>query len=355
MLRAGGRRSYARVLASVHMTHLRTLGILLAGVLTAGSLIGAQSAGAPLVGRVTLHAHNCFPEGDRWTDRLDRALGTGVLPIAIEQDVVWYVDPATGKGRSVLAHGGEPNGKEPTLDEYFFARVRPIIERALAENRRETWPVVYLHFNVRGADAPHLQYIWDMLGRYENWLTTAERREDDRLMPLTVGPLMVLTEGGQDEIFYNRVPVGGRLRVFGTAPVGRPPAANPADRAAQANAAAQTAPDVLMPAAATNYRRWVNFPWAVVEQGGQTKAEDWTAADAARLRALVSRAHEMNLAIRFYTLNGHEPAAGQGWSVGYNFGSLDAVRVRWSAAIDAGVDLLATDQYELLAQEMKKR
>jgi hypothetical protein len=99
----------------------------------------------------------------------------------------------------------------------------------------------------------------------------------------------------------------------------------------------------------------VNFSWAVVEQGGQTKAEEWTAADVARLRALVDRAHAMNLAIRFYTLNGHDPAASQGWSAGYNFGSLDAVRLRWRAAIDAGVDLLATDQYELLADELKKR
>src|SRR5262245_6840401 len=185
------------------MAWMRALGLVLAGVLAAIG-IHAQPIGAPLVGRVTLHAHNCYPEEGRWTDRLDRALGTHVLPIAIEQDVVWYVDPATGKGRSVLAHGGDPTGKEPTLDEYFFARVRPIVERAIAENHRETWPVVYLHFNVRGLEAPHLQYIWDMLGRYESWLTTAERRADDRLMPLKVGPLMVLTEDGQDEIFYDR-------------------------------------------------------------------------------------------------------------------------------------------------------
>jgi hypothetical protein len=86
-----------------------------------GSLL-AQSNGAPLVGRVTLHAHNCYPEDGRWADRLDRALGTHVQPIAIEQDVVWYVDPATGKGRSVLAHGGEPTGKEPLAEELKKSR-----------------------------------------------------------------------------------------------------------------------------------------------------------------------------------------------------------------------------------------
>jgi hypothetical protein len=331
------------------------LGLALAGMLVTDGIIAAQSNAGPLLGRVTLHAHNCYPEDGRWTDRLDRALSTQVQPIAIEQDVVWYIDPATGQGRSVLSHGGQPTGKEPTLDEYFFARVRPVIERALAANRRDTWPVVYLHFNVRGLEAVHLQYIWETLGRYESWLTTAERGADERMMPLSVGPLMVLTEGGQEEVFYNRVPVGGRLRVFGTAPLGRAPGPRPTDREASAAAAAvETLPEVLMPMSATNYRRWVNFSWAVVERGGQTKAEAWTPADAARLKALVDRAHAMNLAIRFYTLNGHAPADSQGWSAGYNFGSLDAVRPRWRAAIDAGVDLLATDQYELLAQELRK-
>jgi hypothetical protein len=47
-------------------------------------------------------------------------------------------------------------------------------------------------------------------------------------------------------------------------------------------------------------------------------------------------------------LNGHSTTDGRrlGLSPGYNFGSLDAVRIRWRAAIDAGVDFIATDQYE---------
>ena len=329
----------------------------LAVALVAGALAPAlhsQSGIGPPLGRVTLHAHNCFPEDGLWTDRLDRALGTEVRPIAIEQDVVWYVDPATGQGRSVLSHGDAATGKDPALADYFFARIKPVIDRALAENHRARWPVVFLHFNVRNNDAAHLQYIWDLLGRYESWLTTAERGADEReIKPLTVGPLMVLTEGGQENVFYNRVPVGARLRVFGTVASGRLPA-NPSNREAQAAAAVEAAPDFLIPAPATNYRRWINFPWAVVERGGQPRAEDWTPADAARLRALVDRAHAMNLAIRFYTLNGHAPAEGLGWSAGYNFGSVDAARVRWRAAIAAGVDLLATDQYEQLAEELKR-
>jgi hypothetical protein len=308
--------------------------------------IDAQSPSLRL-GRVTLHAHNCFPEDGRWADRLDRALGTGVQPIAIEQDVVWYVDPATGKGRAVVAHGGEPTGKEPTLEEHFFKKVTPIVERALKERHTDQWPLVYLHFNFRDNDPVFLANIWDLLGRYEGWLTTAERGIDDsRVAPLKLGPVMVLTENGQEAAFYERVAVGARLRVFGTVESGsRDEKTAPAD----------VPVDQLIPGRATNYRRWMNFSWAAVERGGQPKAEAWTRADDTRLRSLVDRAHAMGLMIRFYTLNGHAPEAGQGWSAGYNFGSLEAVRLRWKAAIDAHVDLLATDQYELLGDELKAR
>jgi hypothetical protein len=44
-----------------------------------------------------------------------------------------------------------------------------------------------------------------------------------------------------------------------------------------------------------------------------------------------------------------------GWGDSYNFGSRDAVEVRRKAALDAGVNLIATDQYEDLAAFVKKR
>jgi hypothetical protein len=39
-----------------------------------------------------------------------------------------------------------------------------------------------------------------------------------------------------------------------------------------------------------------------------------------------------------------------GYAPGYNFGSQDAARIRWRAAVDAGVDFIATDQYEEFSQ-----
>jgi hypothetical protein len=106
---------------------------------------------------------------------------------------------------------------------------------------------------------------------------------------------------------------------------------------------------------ATNYRRWWNAPWAVVEAGGQANAADWTPHEDARLRTLVRRAHEAGLWIRLWTLNGH-PAGDEkqtGWSTGYNVGSKEAVERRWRAAIAARADFVATDQYEAFAAALK--
>ena len=51
--------------------------------------------------------------------------------------------------------------------------------------------------------------------------------------------------------------------------------------------------------------------------------------------------------VRFYTLNGvGTEGVMNGWGPDYNFGTLDAAKIRWKAAAEAGVDFIATDQYE---------
>ncbi len=308
--------------------------------------------------RVWLHAHNCYPEKGQWGDRIQRALAARTSDIAIEQDVAWFVDPSTGRGRIVVSHDARPDGTEPTLEAHFFDRVRPIVEAALRDNRKDTWPVMVLHLDFKTNEPAHHQAVWDLLGKYESWLTTAERAADEqRVTPFTPGPVLVLTEAGQNQVdtFHTRVPVGGRLRLFGTIPPATFPAATTAEE--RADAAVSAPPDVLIPTGATNYRRWTNFSWAVVELGGQTKAGPWTSDDNRRLRAIVARAHEMGLWVRFYTLNGHPAAGSRGWTASYNFGSLAAVRDRMAAARDAGVEFIATDQYEelgaVLSQERR--
>ncbi|MEQ1694011.1 MAG: hypothetical protein ABMA00_22160, partial [Gemmatimonas sp.] len=105
---------------------------------------------------------------------------------------------------------------------------------------------------------------------------------------------------------------------------------------------------------ADNFARWVNFPWSVVEEGGQNSARAWTSADSTRLVSLVRRAHEQQLWIRFYTLDGFSRAQDRGYSAGYNFGTVTAARARWRAAIAAGVDFVATDQYEQFSSVLQQ-
>ena len=53
--------------------------------------------------RVLLDAHNAYPERGRFAGRIDDALATG-LPVAIEQDLYWVRNAATGRFEAVVAH-----------------------------------------------------------------------------------------------------------------------------------------------------------------------------------------------------------------------------------------------------------
>jgi hypothetical protein len=299
-----------------------------------------------------LDAHNCYPYQGRWADRIDRALNSG-FPISIEQDLAWDRKGLSGEGRVVLSHSPETTGSEPSLRDYFFERVRPIVEKALTDKDRGHWPLIVLHFDFKSTEAPLLHAVWNLLGEYESWITTADKTADpNQLSPLEPKPILVITEDSddQEEVFFRQVPVGAKLRLFGSA---HSNLAEAASREERVHLAATLPPEKLISTPPTNYRRWWNNSWFMVEEGGQTKAGDWTTADERRLRALVDHAHRLGYWIRFYTLDGFQAADGQGWDNGYNFGSREAVLVRWKAALAAGVNFIATDQYEDLATVMK--
>ena len=297
--------------------------------------------------RPVADAHNCYPEDGRWGDRIERALSTG-FPVAIEQDLAWFAPPGAA-GRVVVSHTDKTTGREPDLRDYFFERVRPIIESALAKNQRDTWPVIVLHFDFKDVQQPLLEAVWRLLGEYEGWITTAVKSADPhKLVPFEPKPLLVLTEDSdeQEKVFFDAVPVGGRLRVFGSAHTTTVEERRTPERN---HLLATLPPERLLTGRPTNYRRWWNNSWYVVEEGGQRQAGDWTPQDDRRLRALVDHAHRMGFWIRFYTLDGYAPDEGKGWGASYNFGSREAVEARWKAAIAAGVNLIASDQYEDLA------
>src|SRR6266850_245614 len=294
--------------------------------------------------RSLMDAHNCYPYFEWWPDRIDRALSSGT-PLAIEQDLYWYTEAKTGHGRSVLTHGSPVSGNEPTMRDYFFERVRPIVQKALREGNRGSWPVITLNLDLKSEEPEHLAAIWNLLTEYRDWVSTATRSADiHRVEPLDVKPILVLT--GQSEaqkvVFYDQRPVGSELFVFGAAPT------NVKDPLAK--------PEILEPNPADNYHRWWNNPWDVVEAGGPSVAGPWTAEKNGRLTELVTYAHKQGLWIRFYTLDGAKPAelSCRGWFRSYNFGSRAAVDLRWRAAVNAGVDYIATDQYEDLADLLRK-
>jgi hypothetical protein len=177
-------------------------------------------------------------------------------------------------------------------------------------------------------------------------LTTAPRTSTpDVAAPLSVGPLLVLSGSSEAQRarFHDAVPLGERLRAFGAIPPAVAPGATDDER--EVNSSRLPAEQLIAPKA-SNYARWANFPWRVVEPEGQTNARNWSATDAARLNALVTRAHVQNLWIRFYTLDGFLNGDGDGLTQSYDFGSDAAVKLRWRASIEAGVDFIATDHYE---------
>ena len=295
--------------------------------------------------RVLLDAHNCYPYFEWWSDRIDRALSTGT-PLAIEQDLLWAKNPRTGKMSSVVSHGAPATGAEPGMREYFFERVRPIVEKTIREGNHGDWPLITLNLDLKSEEPDHLAAIWELLTQYKEWITSAPRAANmEKVEALDIRPILVLTgeSDAQKAIFYDQVPQGGRLLVFG---------------AVQTNTKDPTAaPEQLEPHSADNYHRWWNNSWHVIEPDGQPKAGEWTAQKEARLAALVRYAHSKNLWIRFYTLDGATKAelSCNGWFRSYNFGSKEAVTTRWAAAAKAGVDYIASDQYEELGKYLKSQ
>ncbi len=294
--------------------------------------------------RTVADAHNCYPYGEWWFDRIDRALAGGV-PLAIEQDLVWYRPRPGNAGRSLIAHGSPLSGTEPGMEEYFFKRIQPLVESALLNPDRSQWPLITLNLDIKTEEPEHLKAIWNLLSKYQSWLTTAPRTADaSKPERLSVGPILVLNglSDAQETVFYKEVPLGGKLLTFGAVHT------DFTDKSAAA--------DVLETESETNYRRWWNNPWTVVEPEGQQEAVYWTAEKEERLQSLVAQAHRRGLWIRFYTLDGATPTqrSMNGWYKTYNFPSLEAAKIRWRRAVVAKVDYLASDQYELISAVVKQ-
>src|SRR5207302_10811541 len=173
----------------------------------------------------------------------------------------WGIDPKTGKGRPVVTHEAKTTGAEPALRDYFFEHIRPLVEKALQDNDRAKWPLIVLHFDFKSVQPELLHAVWDLLGEYQDWITTAPQTADPhQLAPFDPKPLLVLTEDSdaQEAVFFNAVPVGAKLRLFGSAYTRAIPAARKAEHD---HLLATLPPEELLTAPPTNYRRWWNNSW----------------------------------------------------------------------------------------------
>ncbi len=331
-----------------------------AGLVVSSGVLCAGDALAPGSGTM-MSAHNCYPYGGLWADRMDRALAAG-RPVAVEQDLCWVVDEVTGVGRSVVAHNGPFRGDEPSLDDWFFGRVKEEVEAAIERaqvDRRETatWPLVVLDLDIKDWDETHLRVIRSSLEAHAGWLTTAERGSTvTDVAPLRPGPVMVLIGGGElaMKIFHDEIPLGGELIAFGRCIV-EEPSVQGLEKGAVDEARVRFPAQSMVTEPADNFRRWWNSSWDVVEAGGPKNAGAWTDDEDRRLREICDHAHRLGYFLRLYAINGLTPAqsASLGVNHGYSVGSREAAEVRWRAMIDAGVDFVATDDYEAFAAVLR--
>lgn len=304
--------------------------------------------------RTVVWGHNAFPDHGQYADRLDKALASG-LPIMLEEDLAW-VD-----GKSLLIHGAKNvSTGDPTLESYFFPKVRPLMEKALSEGNRGNWPLITLYLDIKNDPPEHLEEVAKLLEKYDSWLTSAVKTADiSKQSSLDLKPMMVLLEDKQNDIkqkyFYDRIPVGGKLRAFGS------PAKydNNPDRKMPSEAATadlyDTPLSTIVSARADNYHRWWGIDWAYIEKGGETKAGEWSQAKADRLKKYIDYGHSLGYFVGVFALDGYTAAENQGWDKGYNFGSREAVKPRWDAAVHARPDFISTDHYQDVADVIRSQ
>jgi hypothetical protein len=324
-----------------------------ATLLAGAAAVAANVTYAPGM-RTLILSHNAYPDHGKYSDRLDRAIAAGV-PFATEQDLAW-VD-----GKSLMIHGAKnASGDDPTLDSYFIPKVKPLIEKAVQEGNKRNWPLVILYLDIKNDPPEHLEAISKWLDQYDGWLTTAVKTADiSKQSPLDIRPMMVLVEDKQNDIkqeyFYDKVPVGGKIRVFGSVTkFDENPKKLPREKKAEAIEFLSTLdPEQLVPHKADNYHRWFGTNWAFVEKGGETGAGQWSSASEARLKKFVDYGHRLGYFVGLYCLDGYTEAENQGWDKDYNFGSREKVMPRWQAAARAHADFISTDQMEDVAKVLK--
>ncbi len=286
------------------------LNLLLAGCLTA----------ADFPRQWFLHAHNCYPKNGAGYDRLERARRASLQ--AFELDLAW----SEARGRTVISHETRLDGNEPTIEQYFLDPFLPELRRLPAGK-----PGVLLFFDFKADHPGPVKEVYRLLHLHRDLITTAGRRDDPPDTPLRFGPLTVILTGDASAIAqFEKLTRDGELYLA----MGN---CEPPDRKFQENAAS------YFPEPATAFYRVFNFEWKHIERDPNSQAGDFTPIKRARLETLAKLAHAKGYWLRTWTLN----ATNTDWGASQNFGSKAAMLERWRAALEAGVEMVVTDEYEL--------
>ena len=320
-------------------------------LLGATTLFAAPKSNVSPGARTVILAHNAYPDHGKYSDRLERGIASGT-PFMIEEDLAWV------NGRSLICHGAKNSSPDdPTLETYFFPAIKPLMEKALREGNKGNWPLVTLYLDIKNDPPEHLAFINQLLDQYNSWLTTAEKTTDlSKQSKMKMGPMMILVEDKTNDIkqkfFYDDLPVGGNIRVFGsyTKLIENPKHLSKMDFI---NSLVSVPMEEVTTQKADNYHRWWGVDWAYVEKGGEEHHGAWGNEQTERLASIVRYGHGLGYLMGFYCLDGFTAAENEGWEDEYNFGSMEQAEMRWKAAIAAHADIIASDQYEALAKTIR--
>jgi hypothetical protein len=300
--------------------YLLPLGFLF--VLHIASFVEAQSEAKPKP--LPISAHNCYPVDGLGSNRLAEALALGIDNIEI--DLGWDAE----KKRLIVSHDVSPKAgvEYPT----FEAFIRPVLE---APSRPDGAPSV-LTLDWKTDDPDAVAILRAFLDAHADLLSSAPKSEPS---PLTVRKLTVCFTGSAKAkaIYDDLIPRSGIYRAFADV--------------VHSRGSYRDDPTSYAKESASAYHRFLTFDWSTVESGGPPLARDWTADEAARLKAIVASAHDKGYRVRFYCLNTRGPVL----SANYRFRNPDDARLRWNAAADAGADWIASDDYREIVSEMRKR
>lgn len=283
-------------------------------------------ADAPL----PISAHNCYPINREDNARLVEALGLGIDNIEI--DIGWDENLQ----QILVGHDAapQPGIRYPRFDAYFTAAIEAHWKSARADGAPTVLTIDWKTDRIE-AVAAFKRY----LDEHAEWFSTAIKPEDPATRtPLTPRRLTVCFTGSENaKVRYDAmVRPGEPYRAFRDVVFG-------------AGSAYESDVKTYVKSKANAYHRFLTFYWGVVERGGPALAKDWTAADEARLKTLVEFAHRGGYRIRMYCLNGHSGML----LTGYRFANDEAARARWTAAVRAGVDWVASDEYREIVEAVR--